>query len=385
MAKFYLMTPGPTQVPEEVLLAQAKPLIHHRSPAYAELLKEAIKSLAYVFQTKGDVLLFTSSGTGAMESAVANLFSLGDKVLVISTGKFGERWVEICQAFGLEVVEEKVEWGKPADPALVGKALNADAQIKGVLVTHSETSTGVVNKVKEMAQYTKDRQDVVFIVDAVSSLGACELRMDDWGLDVVVSGSQKALMAPPGLSFVALSEKAWSFAEKSTLPKYYWDYKKYKKSFEKSVPQNPFTPAIATVLALAASLRLIREEGLENVWKRHVLLGRATRAGVKALGLELFSPDDDSSSAVTAVLAPSQIDAGEIVKLMRKDHNVWIAGGQASLKGKIFRIGHCGYYTPIDIIVALSCLERVLLKLGVQVELGKSLQAAQQVFAEAGL
>ncbi len=209
--------------------------------------------------------------------------------------------------------------------------------------------------------------------------------MDEWELDVVVSGSQKALMAPPGLSFVALSNKAWGCVEKSTLPKYYWDYRKYKKSFEKSVPQNPFTPAIATVLALSASLKLVREEGLENVWKRHIVLGRATRAGVKALGLKLFSPDDDSASAVTAVLAPPQIDAGEIVKLMRSDHNVWIAGGQASLKGKIFRIGHCGYYTPSDILVTLSCLERVLLKLGVQVELGKSLHAAQQVFAQAGL
>lgn len=385
MAKFYLMTPGPTQVPEEALLAQAKPLIHHRSPAYAELLKEAVKLLAYVFQTRGDVLLLTSSGTGAMESAVANLFSPSDQVLVVSTGKFGERWSEICQAFGLVVVEEKVEWGKPADPALVEKALSVNPEIKGVLVTHSETSTGVVNDIKAMAQYTKDRPNVVLVVDAVSSLGACELRMDEWGLDVVVSGSQKALMVPPGLSFVALSDKAWGFVEKSTLPKYYWDFKKYKKSFEKSVPQSPFTPAIATVLALATSLKLILEEELENVWNRHMVLGRATRAGVKALGLELFSPDDDSSSAVTAILAPPSIDAGEIVKMMRSDHNVWIAGGQANLKGKIFRIGHCGYYTPIDVIVTLSCLERVLLKLGVQIKLGKSLQAAQQVFAKAGL
>ncbi|MEM2915714.1 MAG: alanine--glyoxylate aminotransferase family protein, partial [Candidatus Bathyarchaeia archaeon] len=283
MRKHYLMTPGPTQVPESSLLAQAKPIVHHRSPAYTELLLETLDGL------KGDIMIFASSGTGAMESAVANLFSPGDRVLVASTGNFGERWIKIAKAYQLDVIPLEYEWGQRLNPLDIETKLNEDSSIKGVFITHAETSTGVVNEVKKVASITRNT-DALLVVDAVSGLGACELRMDEWGVDVVVSGSQKALMAPPGLAFAALSERAWERVEKSTSPRFYFDYRAYKKALEKPSPQNPYTPAICTLMALGESLKLIKEEGIENVWERHRILAKATREGIKALGLSLFSP-----------------------------------------------------------------------------------------------
>lgn len=384
MKKHYLMTPGPTQVPEASLLAQARPIVHHRSPAYTELLLETLDGLKYVFQTRRDIMLFSSSGTGAMESAVANLFSPGERVLVASTGNFGERWIKICKAYNLDVVALEYEWGQRFNPADIEAKLYDDPSIKGVFVTHAETSTGVVNEVRKVAEITS-KSSAVLVVDAVSGLGACEFRMDEWGIDVVVSGSQKALMAPPGLAFASVSERAWELVEKSTSPRFYFDYRAYKKALDKPSPQNPYTPAICTIMALGESLRLIKEEGIENVWERHRILAKATREGIKALGLRLFSPDDEMCNAVTAVNAPEGIDGSQIVKSVREKHGVWLAGGQGKLKGKIFRIGHCGFYLPGDIIVTLASLERSLLELGYQLEAGASLIAAQKVFVEASV
>jgi aspartate aminotransferase-like enzyme len=385
MKKHFLATPGPTQVPEKSLLRQAEPIIHHRSPAYTKLLLEVIGGLKYVFQTENDVLLFTSSGTGAMESAVANLFSEGDKVLIASTGNFGERWVKISQAFGLNVRVLDYGWGGEVNPDEVKKALDEDVDLKGVLMTHSETSTGVVNDLKAVSEITRGREEVTLVVDAVSSLGACELRTDEWGVDVVVSGSQKALMSPPGLSCVAISEKAWRFVDKSTLPKFYFDYKAYKKKLSGESPQNPYTPAVSTVVALSESLRMIKREGIENVWKRHKVIAKAAREGVKAMNLELFSPDRDESVIVTAVNTPSNVGASDVIKIMREEYGIWVAGGQGELKGKIFRIGHCGYYSPSDIVMVLSALERTLLKLGHKFEPGSGINEAQKVFTNSGI
>lgn len=384
MKKEVIMTPGPTPVPAEALLAQAQPMIHHRAPIYTEILLRVIEDLKYVFQTKNHVLIFAASGTGAMESAVANLFSTGDKVLVVSTGNFGERWAQISEAFGLQVIKLAYEWGTKANPDDVAQKLADDNKIKGVLITQSETSTGVYNDVEAIAKIVQNYPDTVLVVDAVSGLGATDLKTDEWKIDVVVSASQKALMAPPGLAFVSISEKAWSFVEKSNLPKFYFSYKKYRAALEKESPQSPYTPAVSTILALGKALELIRKEGLEKVFKRHAVLAKATRAGIKALGLELFGPEDPMANSVTAIKSPETINCSEIVKIMRTKYGITIAGGQSQVKGKIFRIGHCGYYDQFDILKTMAALEMTLRDLGLAVEIGKGVKAAEQVFIEEG-
>lgn len=383
--KHYLMTPGPTPVPEKSLLAQARNMIHHRGPEYGEIISRVVEDLKYVFQTKNDVFILTSSGTGGMESAVANVFCRSDKVIVASTGNFGDRWANIASSFGLNVIKIDFEWGSKVNIEKVAETLEMHPDAKGLFCTHSETSTGVVNDIKALSSITRDRENTIIVVDAVSGLGACELRTDDWNLDVVVAGSQKALMAPPGLGFVCVSEKAWKFIEKSDLPKFYWDYKKYKKSAQLTPPQSPFTPAISTIVALGESLKIIQKESLENIWERHRILGNATREGLKAMGLTLFSPDDDTSSAVTAAYSPEGINSGEIVRIMRAKHAVTIAGGQGKLKGIIFRIGHCGFFTHLDIIATLSALEFTLTELGVDIPSGRGITAAQKIFQKANL
>lgn len=382
MKKEIIMTPGPTPVPEDALLAQAQPMIHHRAPIYTEILLGVIEDLKYVFQTKNHILIFAASGTGAMESAVANLFSTGDKVLVASTGNFGERWTQISEAFGLQVIKLAYEWGTKADPDDIAQKLAEDNEIKGVLMTQSETSTGVYNDVEAVATIVQGYPGTVLVVDAVSGLGATDLKTDEWKIDVVVSGSQKALMAPPGLAFASISEKAWRFVEKSNLPKFYFSYKKYRAALEKESPQSPYTPAVSTILALGKALKHIREEGLENVFRRHAVLAKATRAGVKALGLELFGPEDPMANSVTAIKSPEGINSGDIVKTMRTKYGITIAGGQGQLKGKIFRIGHCGYYNKFDILTTLAALEMTLKDLGIPVEIGKGVRAAEEVFGE---
>lgn len=373
MKKPYLLAPGPTPVPPDSLLAMARPIIHHRHPEYEQLFAEVRGGLKDLFQTEGEVLIFTSSGTGGMEAAVVNTLSRGDKALVIRGGKFGERWGEICQAYGVEVVPIDVEWGKAVEPERVAEALEKEPSIRAVFATHSETSTGVLHDIQAVAKLVRETS-AILVVDAITSLGVTELPVDAWGLDVVVAGSQKALMLPPGLAFCAVSEKAWAFVEHSKLPKFYFDFKETRKSQEKN--QSPFTPAVSLVVALKESLRLIMAEGLEAVFTRHDRLARATRAGVRALGLELLA--ERPSPAVTAVKAPRGISGGEIVRALRLRHGVTIAGGQGKLKGTIFRIAHLGYADTSDVIVVLSALEFVLAELGVPVKLGEGVRAAQE-------
>ncbi len=381
MIKKLLMTPGPTQIPSEVLLASAQPIIHHRTGAYSDLFARVNENLKYVYQTSNEVISFASSGTGAMESAVVNLCSPGDKVLIASCGKFGERWRDLSQVYGLDYDYREYEWGTPVVPGDIGQALADDSAIKVVFVTHSETSTGVVNDMQAIGAAVAG-SDAVLVSDSISGLGSVELKTDAWGIDVAVTGSQKALMIPPGLAFVSVSAKAWELVEKSTLPKYYFDWTKARKALAQDKPTTAFTPAVSLMVGLDKALDMIRAEGLEQLFERHITLGRATRAAVKGLGLELFSPDDDRCSSVTSVKVPDGVDDNKLRTLTRDKYGVQLAGGQGPIKGKIFRIGHCGYYNYTDIIVAITALELALKELGHPVELGSGVSKAQAVFGE---
>lgn len=381
MIKKFLMTPGPTQIPSEVLLASAQPVIHHRTGAYSDLFARVNENLKYVYQTQNEVISFASSGTGAMESAVVNLCSPGDKVLIASCGKFGERWRDLSQVYGLDYDYREYEWGTAVVPGDIESALAADPAIKMVFVTHSETSTGVVNDMEAIGAAVA-RSGAVLVSDSISGMGSAEIKTDAWGIDVVVSGSQKALMIPPGLAFVSVSDKAWALVEKSSLPKYYFDWTKARKALAQDKPTTAFTPAVSLVVGLDKALSMIREEGLENLFQRHITLGRATRAAVKGLGLTLFSPDEDRCSSVTSIRVPEGIDDGKLRTLTRDKYGVQLAGGQGHIKGKIFRIGHCGYYNYTDIIVAITALELALKELGHPVELGSGVSRAQAVFGE---
>lgn len=374
MKKNYLLTPGPTPLPPEICEALSRPIIHHRTPQFQSILKEAEEGLKAVFQTKNDVFILTSSGTGAMEAAVVNLLSWGDKALVIQGGKFGERWTELCEAYGIKPITINVEWGKALDPAVLKQYLEKEQAVKAVFTTLCETSTGVTFDIKALAQVIRDTE-AVLVVDAISGLGAVDLAMDDWGVDVVVCGSQKGLMLPPGLGFISVSKKAWKLVEASQCPKYYFDLKDAKKALEKT--DTPFTPAIGLVIALNEALKIMRQEGLENIFKRHRKLSEATRAAMVALGLELFSPDA-GSDAVTAVKVPSGIDGEKLVKTMRDEYGVTIAGGQGEMKGKLVRIAHMGYISEFDIILGISCLEKVLKKMGYNFVIGAGVAAAQE-------
>ena len=371
--KNYLLTPGPTPVPPEVLDAMARPIIHHRTPQFQAILKEVEDNLKYVFQTKNNVLIFAASGTGAMEGTVANLLSPGEEAIVVQAGKFGERWGELCAAYGIEFIAIDVEWGKAVDPQEIKKILEEDNKIKAVYVTLCETSTGVATDIKAIADITKDTE-AVLVVDAISALGAVPLKTDEWGIDVVVSGSQKGLMIPPGLAFVSLSKKAMDLAETSKLPKYYFDFKAYKKSIEKN--DTPYTPAVNLIIGLAEALKIIKKDGIDNVIARNKKHAQAVRAAMKALGLKLFAPDA-CSDAVTSVRVPEGVDGAKLVKTMRDTHGVAIAGGQAQLKGKIFRIATMGYITAADLRVGIETLEKVLGESGYKFEKRSGLKALE--------
>lgn len=375
MKKNYLLTPGPTPLPPEICESLSRPIIHHRTPQFQSILKEAEEGLKAVFQTKNDVFILTSSGTGAMEAAVVNLLSWGDKALVIQGGKFGERWTELCEAYGIKAITIDVEWGKALDASVLKEYLAREQAVKAVFTTLCETSTGVTFDIKALAQAVRDTE-AVLVVDAISGLGAVDLAMDDWGVDVVVCGSQKGLMLPPGLGFISVSKKAWKLVEASKCPKYYFDLKDAKKALEKT--DTPFTPAIGLVIALNEALKMMRQEGLENIFKRHHKLAEATRAAMVALGLELFSADA-ASDGVTAVKVPAGIDGEKLVKVMRDEYGVTIAGGQGEMKGKLFRIAHMGYISEFDIILGISCLEKVLKKMGYNFSFGAGVAAAQEV------
>jgi aspartate aminotransferase-like enzyme len=354
----------------------ARPIIHHRTPQFQNILKEANEGLKYVYQTKGDVFILASSGTGAMEAAVINLLSPQDTVITVQGGKFGERWTEICAGYGINTEIINVEWGKAVEPNEIKERLKKNPKIKAVFVTLCETSTGVASDIQAIGGVLKDTQ-AVLVVDAISGLGAIDLNTDAWFCDVVVSGSQKGLMLPPGLGFISVSSKAWKLIENSKCPKYYFDLKEAKKALDKT--DTPFTPAITLIIALCEALKMLKQDGLENVFARHKKMADATRAAVGALGLELFAPTA-ASDVVTAVKVPAGVDGEKLVKTMRDTYGVTIAGGQSELKGKVFRIAHMGYIEEFDIIIGIACLEKVLHQMGYKFELGTGLKAAQEVF-----
>lgn len=374
MKKLYLMTPGPTPVPEQVMLKMAKPIIHHRTSQFQEIIKQVEEDLKYVFQTKNDILIFASSGTGGMEAAVANLLSPGDKAIVVRGGKFGERWTEICDAYKINSINIDVEWGRAVSPNTIEDALKKDPDTKAAFITLCETSTGAETDIKSISAVIA-KTKAVLVVDAISGLGSCELKTDEWQVDVVVTGSQKGLMIPPGLAFVSVSPKAWELVKESKSPKYYFDFLAYKKALDKA--DTPYTPAITLMIGLAKALAMMKEETLEAVLTRHARLARATREAVVAMGLELFAPTAPSA-AVTPVKAPEGIDGEQIVKLLKTKYGVWVAGGQGRLKGKVFRIAHLGYMADTDILMTISALEMALIELGVKIKQGAGIVAAQR-------
>ena len=376
--KQYLLTAGPTPVPERVLLAMARPVLYHRAPAFNECLRENQEGLKWLFQTKQPVLQLTGSGTAAMEAAVSNFLRHGDKVLVIRGGKFGERWGRIAHAYGLGVHMVEVEWGKSVDPAVVAAALDQDPSIRAVYATASETSTGVKHDIEALSKVVRDRPDVLLCVDAITAIGVFDVPMDRWGLDVVCLGSQKALMLPPGLAMVGVSEKAWQANERSNLPRFYLDLARERKSQDKG--ETHFTPAVTLFVGLQESLRMLKEETLEGIFSRHERLARATRTAAGGLGLELFATTP--TNAVTAIRVPSGIDGSAVVRQMRVRYGITIAGGQDHLKGKIVRIAHIGYFSEFDIITAISGLEMTLSDLGYNIRPGSGVAAAQATFAQ---
>jgi serine---pyruvate transaminase len=381
--KRYLMTAGPTPLPPAVSQVMAEPMLYHRAPAFIEVYARVLERLKTVFGTVNEVLVFASSGSGAMESAVANLVRPGEPALVASCGKFGERWAELCDAYGAETIHWETEWGRRVDPSGLDSTLAAKPEVELVFTQLSETSTGVVNDVRELAE-AAHRHGALIAVDAVSGLGAVPCPQDEWGLDVVVGGSQKALMAPPGLGFVSANEAALARAAAAPGRRYYLDWGRTVAGQRQDPPDSPFTPAVDLVRALDVALGLIAEEGLEQVYRRHDLLGRATRAAARALELELLGGGQETANVVTAMVLPDSIDGAEVPKLMRNRFGVTIAGGQGRLKGKIARIAHCGYFGPFDIIVTVSALEMTLRELGHEVELGAGVAAAERVL-EAGV
>lgn len=375
MRKVYLMTPGPTPVPDLVRLAGAQEIIHHRTKEYFEVFKNVSENLKPIFKTKNPVLTFTSSGTGAMEGAVVNTLSRDDKVLVILGGRFSERWVKICKAYGLEVTSIDTEWGDVVKPSMLKKLLDKKPQIKAVFATLCETSTATVYPIKEYGEIIKKKPNTLFIVDAVSGLSSCDIQVDNWGVDVCVSASQKALMLPPGLSFVSVSKKAWRFIEKSNLPKFYFDFNKALGCVKGTIS---FTPAVSLVLSAKCALQMINEEGIDNILARVATFGEAMRAAAKALGLKLISKYP--ANAVTGIFAPEGISGLELKSVLDKKYGILVAGGQDKFEGKIIRITHLGYISQFDIITVISGLELALKDLGYPVKLGEGVRAAQEVF-----
>ncbi|HVO29238.1 MAG TPA: alanine--glyoxylate aminotransferase family protein [bacterium] len=376
--KIRLLTPGPTPVSPEVAAAMAQPMPYHRAAAFKEVVLRSRENLKWLFQTtKGETLFLTCSGSGAMEGALVNTLSRGDTIIVVRGGKFGERWSNIAKAYGVEAVNIDVEWGKAVAVDAVKKALEQHPKAKAVCVQASETSTGVGHPVKAIADLVKGRPDTLMIVDAISALGVMPLPFDEWQIDVMVAGSQKALMLPPGLAFVALSAKAQEAMKKSDLPKFYFSFAKELASQQKG--ETAWTPAISLVLGLDVALAQMKAEGYEKIVARHHRLAEATRAGAKAMGLELLAPESPSD-ACTAIKAPNGIDGQAVVKEMRDRHGIIIAGGQDQLKGKIFRLSHMGYVDRFDILTALAASGDVLKRLGAKVDVEKGLAAAEAVF-----
>jgi serine---pyruvate transaminase len=379
--KQYLVTPGPTPVPPEVLAATAAPMIHHRGQDFRAALVRVFDRLREVYRTEHDVLVFASAGSGALEGVVANLCSPGDRVVVVSHGYFGERWAAIAKAYGCDVTHLRCAWGESPAPDDVAGAVEEAGGPRVVFLTHSETSTGVVSDMRSIAERL-DGSGALLAVDAISSLAAVPLETDDWGLDVVVTSSHKALMCPPGLAFTSVSPAALEAAAAATSPRYYFDWETTRAAQAQTPPENPFSPAISLIRGLDVALGMILEDGLEAAHERHLRLGRACRAGVKAMGLELFSPDEDRAAVVTAIRVPEEVDASAIVIGMRERSGVTIIGGQGEVKGKIVRIGHIGYIDVHDVTTALSALELALATAGADVERGSAVSAALDAYHE---
>ena len=373
MTKYYLLTPGPTPIPTEVALKEALPIIHHRTNEFATIYRNVAEGLKDVFRTKNEVYILAASGTGAMETAVVNLLSHGDEIIVASCGNFGDRWLKIAQGYGLKVISICVEWGKVVKPAEIEKALKSNPNVKAVYTTFTETSTGVANDIKAIGEIVS-KTDAILVVDAISGLVGQEFKTDEWKVDVVVSGSQKGFMLAPGLAFITLNDKAWELVKTSKLPKFYFDIKKYKKSYITN--ETPFTPPVTLVVALEESIKFINKRGLENIWNDCKLLAKAARAGMISLGLKLFG--EVPCEVVTSASVPIEI-GGKIVKMLREKYGVSIAGGQGDLKGKIIRFAHMGYIGGADLLIGFACLEMVLVELGMRIEKGKAVAAVEEV------
>ena len=378
MIKRYLLTPGPTPVPPEVQLRMAEPIIHHRTPEFSKVFAEVREGLRRLYQTTQDVVVLASSGTGAMEASVVNLLSAGDRVIVVNGGKFGERWTKICQSYGVVVEEIKVEWGEGVAIDAVRAALEKFPDAKAVLVQASETSTTALHPVEAIAELTRNRSTLL-IVDGITAVGVFDLPMDRWGIDVLVTGSQKALMLPPGLAFVALSERAWERADKAHLPAFYFDLKREKKNQAENT--TAYTPAVSLVFGLHSVLGMLEREGYASVFARHARLAAATRAAGEALRLKLLAPRSPSPAA-TGIYLPPGIEGGKLTKYLRDKVGVDIAGGQDHLKGKILRIAHIGYYDNFDVVTAIAAIEMGLTKFGARVDFGAGVAAAERVLVE---
>ncbi len=372
MQKRYLLAPGPTQIPPEVLLKMAEPMIHHRNPMFETVVEDVRAGLKFLFGTSSEVLIFASSGTGAMEGAITNMLSPGDKAIVVRSGKFGERWAEICEAYGVTSINIDLPWGDALDPSTVEDVLKANPDAKAVYTQATETSTGTRFPVKEIAGIVKGYPGTLMVVDGITGVGVFPLPMDEWGIDVLIGGSQKALMLPPGLAFAGVSDKAWEHNKKSKIPKFYFNWAKELENLKKN--QTNFTPAISLITGLKESLRILQEEGLENVYRRSDMLSKATREGAKAIGLEIFSKDP--SPAVTAICAPEGIDGQAIYKTLWKKYGVTGAGGQDFLKGRIFRLATLGYADKYDVITAVAAIEFTLNDLGYSFPVGSGVSAA---------
>ena len=357
----HLRIPGPTPCPSEILQAMTKQMINHRGGEFGQILNGVTAKLKQLFQTKGDVFLLTASGTGGLEATIVNTLSLGDKVLAVSNGVFGERFAAIAKQFGAEVIPLRFEWGKAVDADAVRQALHTAPKIKAVLVTHNETSTGVTNNLASISSIVKEF-DKLLLVDAISSMGSINLPVDDWHCDVTVTGSQKGWMAPPGLAMVSVSQEAWQAQAQAKMPRFYWDFAKAKSYLEKG--QTPWTPAITTIFALSASLEMMLKEGLANIIARHAQVGQAARDGIKSLELSLFAEESHASNTVTAVAASDGLDTKKMLRLLREEHGMVLSGGQQTLDGKIFRIGHLGWVTEDDIEAVISALKVVLPQAG---------------------
>ncbi|OGI02154.1 MAG: septum site-determining protein [Candidatus Melainabacteria bacterium GWF2_32_7] len=374
--KQFLMIPGPTPVPETALLAMAKHPMGHRSSEFSAVLAEVFADLKWLFQTQEDVFILTSSGTGAMEAAIYNLVNQGDKVLSLVIGNFGERWAKIAKMRGADVEIIAADWGKAIDPVVLKARLNQDVnkEIKFVTLTHNETSTGVTNDLKTLNNIIQEH-GAISIVDGVTSVGAIDVKMDEWGIDVLVSGSQKGFMIPPGLAFLACSKKAWKAYENCQNPSFYFNFGAYKKSATEST--TPYTPNVSLIMALRETLKMMKAEGLENIFNRHARLAAGLRAGVRSMGLKLFVEDDSiASNAITAILPPDGVTVPDIRKTLNKDFDIIVANGQNQLQDKIFRMGHLGFVSERDLITAVGSLEMALAKLGYKSPKGEATTAA---------